>query len=116
MPLLREVRHGVLLALVAGLGCGGQPPPQPAAELWVRLPPVELLHASDLLHLPGEQFAVAEEKWQAEAQAELAEVASRPITAEQAARWVGRPLAGKGPLVLLRAICLSLSEKTFDVQ
>jgi hypothetical protein len=103
------------LALVVCVGCADRLPPQPE-EPWVRLPPVELIHAPDLVQLPRDQFAVVEEKWQPEAQAELAAVAYKPITSEQATKWLGRQLAGEGRLVLLRGVCLSLSDKTFDVQ
>ena len=72
------------------------------ADSWYSPPP----SVRGLRPLDEDRFAPVTPALQAEAQAGLADVSAKRVTAKEAARWVGRPLAAGGVYVLLRAVVL----------
>ena len=65
--------------------------------------------------LGKERFAPVAEARQSEAQATLADVSAQRVSADEAARLVGRPLPVDGEYVLLRAVVLFEGTGAFDV-
>lgn len=83
-----------------------------SADSWYSLPPSG---TSEFTSLGQERFAPVAEARHSEAQAALADVSAKRVTAEEAARLVGRPLPVGGEYVLLRAVMLFEGTGGFDV-
>ena len=102
------VRQLVVLALLAAVGCGSREGDEDqraflSADSWYSPPP----WSEDFAPLGKDQFAPVAEALQPEAQAALAEAPAKQLSAEEAARLVGRQLPAGGEYVLLRAVVLN---------
>jgi hypothetical protein len=82
-----------------------------SADSWYSPPP----SAIEFTSLDKGRFAPVAEARQSGAQAALADVPAKRITAEEAARLVGRPLPVGGECVLLRAVVLFEGTGGYDV-
>ncbi len=112
-------RLGVTIALYVVVGCGCVVEPGSVKEhraftssdSWYSMPP----RAMNFTPLDKERFAPVVADLQQEAQAALAEVPARRLTAAEATRLVGQPLPGGGQYVLLRAVVLNVGTGAFEV-
>lgn len=103
-------RLGTVLAFVALTGCGDRRA-FTSADPWYA-PPSD---PAGFTPLDKERFAPVVADCQPEAQAALAEVPAKRVSAAEAARLVGRPLPAGGECVLLRAVVLFEGTGEFDV-
>jgi hypothetical protein len=106
-------RLGGIVALFVMAGCGVTADRRAftSVDSWYSPPSSSI----DFTPLDKEWFAPVEDAHQMEAQAALADVSARRVTADEAARLVGRPLAAGGECVLLRAVVLFEGTGGFDV-
>lgn len=112
--MLKRLVTAVVLFIGTGCGVaggGGDRRAFTAADSWYSPPPA----ASDFTPLDKERFAPAAEALQPEAQVALADVPAKRLTAEEAARFVGRPLPAGGEYILLRAVVLFEGTGGFEV-
>jgi hypothetical protein len=108
-----------IVALLALTGCDGSGRPGASgdrraftsADSWYA-PPSD---PTGFAPLDKERFAPVVADLQPQAQAALADVPAKRISAEEAARLVGRPLAAGGECVILRAVVLFEGTGGFDV-
>jgi hypothetical protein len=98
------------MALLALTGCDGDRRALPA-DSWYSPPPSQAGFAP----LDEDRFAPVAADLQAEAQAALAEMPAKRITAAEGARLVGRPLPADGEVVLLRAVVQFENTGRFEV-
>ena len=104
------------LALLALGGCGGTSKTEDrvaftVADTWRAPPP----SSSVFLAIDENRFASVIDTLQPEAQAALADVPVKSISAEEATRLVGHPLPAGAAYVLLRAVVLFEGTGTFRV-
>jgi hypothetical protein len=82
-----------------------------SVDAWYSPPPLDL----DCAPLSKERHAPVTDACQAEAQAILADVPVKQISADEAARFAGKKLPSDGVHVLLRAVVLNEGTGGFDV-
>ena len=106
-------RLGVIVVLLVVAGCGAIEDRRAftSADAWYSPPS----SPSEFTSLDKERFAPVADALQPEAQAALADVPAKRLTADEAARLVGRPLPAGGEYVLLRAVVLFEGTGGFDV-
>lgn len=109
----------VIVAILSVIGCGPPSPPNPpgdnraflAADSWYSPPSGR----DGFAPLEKDRFAPVIEQLQRESQAALGEKAVKPVTADEAARLVGRPMPVGAAYVLLRGVVLFEGTGSFSV-
>jgi hypothetical protein len=111
--LQRSTTFMLFLALTGCGGSGGISDQRAfaSADSWYRLPP----DPNGFTPLDKEQFTPVVSDLQPEAQAALADVPAKRLTADEAARLAGRPMPVGGEYVLLRAVMLFEGTGEFSV-
>jgi len=82
-----------------------------STDLWYSPPPANL----EFTPIDKERFFPVANSFQAQAQAALAELPARRLSAEEAARLTGKQLRAGGEAILLRAVVLNEQTGAFDV-
>jgi hypothetical protein len=103
----------MVFALLAAIGCGLTDDRRAfsSADSWYSPPPF----TADFAPLDTDRFAPVTEPFQPEAQAALASVPAKRLSADEAARLTGKQLSAGGEYVLLRAVVLHEGTGGFDI-
>ena len=106
-------RHIMVFALLAAIGCGSTEDGRAfsSTDSWYLPPPF----TTDFAPLDTDRFAPVTEPFQPEAQAALAGVPAKRLSADEATRLAGKQLPASGEYVLLRAVVLNEGTGGFNI-
>jgi hypothetical protein len=106
-------RQAAVVILIAVVGCKRTEDRRifSSVDSWYSPPPVGV----QFTQLSKDRFAVVADALQPEAQAALSEVAAKRVSADEAARLVGKQIPAVGEFILLRAVVLNEGTGAFEV-